>query len=277
MRWLVLLAALLLSGCGGGGGHSNPPPVQPIPRHELLYCYFGITKREEIAEFVDHCNAVWIMDWCNWDDPKDRERWTQFVIDCLQDAKARGIDKAILAVGYLTFTSTYQFHGAAAVATLRTLLDELGLREMVVGLSLIDEPDLHDVPDEVMARAFAETKAAWPEAKMTVIYGDHGTPGISHAEWIGHDAYGLGDGVLNRMPGLQGAQRWLLVPGGADPWKNSPEPFLDFARTHAEVAGIVPFTWFDRAPGQDSGPGIRSNGMSGRYRAIGLQIKGGNG
>ncbi len=42
MRWLVLLAALLLSGCGGGGGHSNPPHVQPIPRHELLYCYGAI-------------------------------------------------------------------------------------------------------------------------------------------------------------------------------------------------------------------------------------------
>jgi hypothetical protein len=227
----------------------------------------------DIPEVADHVNCVLVPDWGPWGTPSSRQAIADRIVADLTEARVCGIGKAIVCVGFLMFDAAHRAYlGTSELALFRARLTAAGLADMVIGLYVLDEPDLVPVPDAIMATAFRDARATWQTAKICVIYSDHGTPGIAEADWIGTDRYGLGSGVLAHLPGLRGAQRWLLVPGGADPWKNDPGPFCDFALAHPEVAGIVAFLWGDYGEGK----GIRANGMAEAYRAAGRRIIGGN-
>lgn len=265
LRWLLLGAVIFLTGCGGSGG--DPTPIVPVVLHTLrpdvLFCYFGLVS-EQVREIAAHVNAVHLPDWGDWDTAgADIEAR---IVAQLHEAQANGISRAIVCTGFLTFTTNHQYRGTAALMAFRQRLDAAGLLPMVIGLYPLDEPDVSGLSDALVTQAVNETRAAWPGPKIGVIYGTHGTPGIGAYDWVGMDDYGAGAGVLQRLPSIRADQRWIVVPGGADPWKQDPAPFVDFANSHPQVAVFMPFCWFDGYGGTPNA-GIRSNGMALRYAA----------
>jgi hypothetical protein len=95
-------------------------------------------------------------------------------------------------------------------------------------------------------------------------------PGISSYDWVGIDAYAMGSKILGKpytklQKLLTNKQRLLLVPGGANPWREDPAPYFKRASKDPKVIGVVAFLWFDNAA-PDVGLGIRSNGLAPKYR-----------
>lgn len=287
MKRLIAAVALSLYACGGGGGgggSSAPPPTPPAARTTpLRYGYFGVDG-DQLQESAPHVSFVFAMDWSEpfW---PDREAIAGRIIAQLQEAHARGIKEAWVAVGFLVFTAqrggcpldryTPRADAAAQLAWFMQRLDALGLREMVHVLYPVDEPELHCLTDATLTPVLQTIKAAWPDPYLGVIYGDTQTyPGLASYQLVGKDKYGDGANALNEQPPIVPGQLRILPPGGASPWRNEVQPFLDYAMSHAEVYALVPFAWFDRPPGPDSGPGIRSNGMADEYRAAGLAALG---
>lgn len=277
---LVPLLILLLSACGGGGGSSSSgasaPPATPPPavRKDLLYGYYAVDGNQ-ITETSNHVNVVMVPDFGDWSTPAGRDAIAQLQIQRMQEARARGIDKFILMVGFLTFTPQYEFKGSADLQAYEYQLMALDLKRSVVALYPLDEPDMLGVSGATMALAYNTIRVTWPDAKIMVIYGDHATPGRDAADWVGIDEYGKGEGVLRDLPAISAQQNWVLVPGGSNPWRNDPAPFEAFADTHPQVVAIVPFVWFDRTDEQGvQQAGIRSNGMSPKYCSLGARIRG---
>ncbi len=275
MKAAVLALALLLSGCGGGSGSTSAPAAPSTPpaqRHDLLYGYFG-TAAGQIAATAAYVNLLHAVDWGDWD--TEREDIKARIIAQMQEGRARGLTQVILSTGFLTFDARYRYLGPAALTAFKAQLDALDLSRMVVALYPIDEPDVHGISDATMQQAVNDTRAAWPAVKIAVVYGMHGTPGISAYDWIGHDDYGAGAGVLNELPQIRADQQWIIVPGGADPWKQDPSPFADFANGQRQVALIWAFIWTDFTdPDGHPQAGINRNGMAPAYAGLGAQIKG---
>jgi len=269
MRLVAIAVALALSGCGGSGGGGSPAPGQvpppPVARvAPLQFGYFGIADVATTASSVTFTHAV---DWGTWG--TDTEAIKARIIAELTACKAAGIS-AIMSTGFLTFSSAYAYLGTAELIAFKAQLDALELSHVVIALYPIDEPDVHGISDSLMTKCCAETRAAWPGPKLAVIYGPNGqTPGISAFDWIGRDDYGAGAGVLNHLPPIRADQQWIIVPGGADPWRQDPAPFVSFADTRNQVAVLMPFLYSDYAGGQ----GIATNGMLPAYAAAGSIIK----
>ena len=275
LRLTVLAAALVLAGCGGGGS-STPSapyapvapsaPVAPAPTRNgaPLMLYFGVAAKQ-LEETADHCSCVYSLDWGSWD--TDHDAIANRIIADLQEAKARGFTTAIIAVGFTMFTKAFAYRGTADLIAFRARVEACG-GPKIVGISIIDEPDMNGISDAVMTRAHTEAKAVWPGVKVFVVYGDHGTPGASAADVIGRDAYPN----LVTVPVRPDQQQWIFA-GGADPWRVDPTPFVNYAAQHAEVAAVCAFMWIDRPVGQDSGPGIRSNGLASVYRSAFLAAR----
>jgi hypothetical protein len=95
-------------------------------------------------------------------------------------------------------------------------------------------------------------------------------PGISSYDWVGIDAYAMGSKILGKpytklQKLLTNKQRLLLVPGGANPWREDPTPYFKRAARDPKVIGVVAFLWFDNAA-PDVGLGVHSNGLAPKYR-----------
>ncbi len=84
---------------------------------------------------------------------------------------------------------------------------------------------------------------------------------------IGVDNYGCG---CVPVPPILPGQRLILVPGGANPWRESPEAFIAVANADPRVIAIIPFLW--QYPQPTQGLGIGQNGMSDVYRAAGIRL-----
>jgi hypothetical protein len=281
-----LLIALYIVACGGGGsggGSTFTPAPTPAPaRGDLLFGYFAVGANQ-IAETAAHVNYVHTPDWGDWNTPAGREAIAEQTIAYMQEAQARGVSKAILCVGFLVFDSAYNYRGTADLVAFRQRIESLGLGPMVVALYPVDEPELHAkagakawqkaLPAATLTRALADIRVAWPGVKLAVTYGDNGAyPALESYDWIGKDDYGRGAGVLDRMPPISGEQRWMLVPGGTDPWAQDPQAFYDRANADARVVGIMTFVWFDNFENVPH-RGVRSNGLAPLYCRIGAQIK----
>lgn len=245
----------------------------------IAYGYFGIDG-QQIAETADHVSYVMAPDWGTWATPGYDTFRIGAIIAQLQEAKARGIKDAWVMVGFLTMTQSPGCNSVCLaprpdaiprLLAFRTQLQALGLDDMVRVLYPVDEPELYGLTDATLGPLLAAIKQAWPEPLLAVIYGDtQSYPGRAWYDLLGKDKYGDGAGVLNQLPPIAGGQRHIIVPGGANPWRNDPQPFLDYAKQHADVYAICAFEWFDRS----DGAGIRSNGMADKYRAIGHEAKG---
>ena len=258
---LAAALALLLAGCGGGGGGSSAPAPSPTPAPVRdappLLLYFGVIE-EQLKETADHVSTVYPMDWGDWDtmrpDIADR------IIAQLQEAKALGYANAIVAVGFCMFSKAYVYRGTDELAAFWKRVQAVGLP--IVGVSIIDEPDVVGVTDAEMTKAILDAKAV-TGCKVFVCYGDtgHGTPGIAVADVVGRDKYPS----LVSVPTHPGQQRWLFA-GGADPWRADPAPFIAYAKANGDVAAVCAFLWGD-GWGGTTNKGIRDNGMAAAYRS----------
>ena len=256
---IVLSVGLfLLLSCGGGSGDADISAALAPQRHDLLYGYFN--AGDDIAGVSDHVNVIFEQGWGNGSS-----------VQHLMQAQAQGIPHAILAVDWRhPGVMRFQFDSLRAANVL----------QMVIALYPQDEPDLtgggtdglQPMSDaEVLAmiatvRATAAEFPALADVNLAVIYSNSGrTPGISGYDWVGRDDYGRGPQIVQITAG----QKLILVPGGANPWKESPDAFIQYAGLHEEVVAIIPFlwTWPDGRLG-----GICDNGLAPAYRAAGVAI-----
>ena len=262
----LLLAALLLSACGGGSSSSPQTPVAPVAivvaSHVVDFGYFG-TGDGQIAATAGHVSFVHAVDWGDW--AKDREAIKARIIAQMQEARARGVNRIILSTGFLTFDSQCNWLGTKDLLLFKIQLDALDLSRMVVMLYPMDEPDVHGCSGATMAQAFMQSRAAWT-LPIGVIYGPNGpTPGIDQATDVGRDNYGHGPQSLNLRPD----QHLMLVAGGANPYREDPQAFVDYAKAN-NVSVLWAFLFVPYTDPQGKPQlGIGANGMLPAYNAAG--------
>ncbi len=252
MRSLLagLLACLILStiGCGGGGssGSDGNPPAPAADRKDLLFGYYGPTG----SEVSDHVNVVWL-----WDDQ----------VATAMRAKRDGITHFVLPVCWKC--------GVEHMRWLYTGMRNAGVLANVVALYPEDEPNLAGLSESDVVALVHLTKTVAQEfselsgVQLWAIYANTGQyPGASAFDAWGIDNYGCN---CVPMPPVLPGQRILLVPGGANPWREGPERFIATANDPRVIA-IIPFLWTYPQVGQ--GVGIRDNGMAPIYRAAGIRL-----
>ncbi len=254
MRSLLagLLACLILlaPGCGGGGsngGESNPP-APATNRTDLLFGYYGPVT--DIASVADHVNFVWL-----WDDQ----------VATAMKASAAGVHKLILPLCWQCGPDNWRF--------LFTGMANSGTLANVIALYPVDEPELAGLSDSAVhdlvkqVRGVAAEFPALAGVQVWVIYSNSGRfPGISSYDAVGIDNYGCNCAPI---PPIAPGQRIILIPGGANPWREGPERF-EAAANDPRVVAIIPFLW--QWPLPEQGLGIRDNGLAPIYRAAGLRL-----
>jgi hypothetical protein len=245
---ILIVVVLLVAACGGGSSSASVPAPQ---RTDLLFGYFGDCDTC-VAETRGHTNLQSVVGWGN-------DGWRQHAIE----AAAAG-QKIMLSVCWKCGPENirWQFGVMRADGTLSS----------VVALYPQDEPDVARMSDADVAsmvgmvRSVAGEFVELHDIPIAAIYGSIGVAGIEHFDWIGRDNYGTGPIVPIRQPN----QRVILIPGGADPWREDPQAFLDTANRTPAVVAIMPFLWRDPAHLQ----GIATNGLAQTYCTSGLQVTG---
>lgn len=281
----VAAAALffVIASCGGGGGASSSGPITPAPptplRTDLLYGYFAGCV-DDIIEQADHVNLYWATGMCS-----SSGTWFLDMAHELTTAKAAGIRNVVITMWPNMVwgpgardEAKFQFQHLAATGALD------GWSTIVVYPQ--DEPERSRQPsgepinDDLMTAANVAIRAAMatvPQlagAKLGVIYNcaTLQPPGLKTFDWVGCDAYEAGCGAASGTVifALSPAQRVMVVPGGADPWRQDPACFLSYAETHPNVVAVIPFIWQTA----DGHTGIRENPTRPLYCAAGRTITG---
>lgn len=272
MRFAALLLAVLV-GCGGGGGSTVTGTITPAapPRAGILFGYYGGIP-DYVLEQTDHTNLFWAGAW----DPVQQ-------MAALTHAKGKSIVLGIPAY----------FEGGAPKpeSELRFWLQRLktaGLLDNVVATYPIDEPDTVRSGNRSDAEVTAQNavlRRVLPDyglpPTLAVIYAcDTGRqPGFASYDWIGCDHYPSGCGVLAKYidpikAKLRVGQRLLIVPGGADPWRQDPACFENYANREPAVVAVVPFLWQTTTDQGVTYTGIRDNPTRALYVETGKRIKG---
>lgn len=276
---LVLAAALYgpISGCGGGGGSAGggfggAGATGTYPR-SIPCGYFGVVDGQPQA--TAGVTLTWVMDNSLWGDAAAQQWMEGKQVQWLQEARAQGATHAWLAVGYLVFDAHYRYQGTAALAAFEQQLSALGNTIPTIdAFSIVDEPDVNGVSDAAMLEAEHGVQAVIPGAKIAVVYGTARYPGIGGATYVSRDDYGVGQGVLQELPPLAFGQSWFLVIGAANPYRQDPQPFLDFAESHNSVSAVILFTYQDyRDPQGKMQHGVGTNGLLAQYQAACARIK----
>lgn len=253
--WLALL--LLLGACGGGSGGSSSQssvPVVPQPR-AVHFGYYGTGA--DIAKVAGHVSIAFEQDWDNHINLPQH----------MDVARANGL-KVIIGVEHYLYSGN-RYRGTIAVRPLLAQLRKLGMLDLVIGFYPADEPDLH-YSDQDVRRANSDMRALcseFPElgsCLLVVIYSDHQPVGLDSYDWIGRDRYGSAPQGMPLLPG----QGLILIPGGADPWRDSPDGFVAYAEAHPEVVAVIAFVY----PNYAGGFGIGENGMGPAYCKAGLAL-----
>lgn len=252
-------AALFISACGSGSAPPAPyiPPPTPAPqRNDLLFGYYYGSELA-IVETRGHANLQWI--------PPGSIAETvrlvalaapQRVVLMLPDSYLGGV-----------FRPGVVDHARALLAAIDPA--------RIAALYPEDEPS---VSAEEIRRGNAALRTMMAgfgvSIPLAVIYGANGPyPGIETYDWVGLDNYEYGANVLTRYAELhlRPEQRTMLVPGGADPWRQDPRLFLEYANANPQVVAIIAFIWLD-FPAPGVGRGIRSNGLAPAYVAAAQAI-----
>lgn len=279
LRAAALALAALLAACGGGSGGSAATAPLPPPsalRSDLLFGYY-YGRPDHVLEVADHANLYWVA----------ADGGPAAQIAALQKAREAGIRNVVLMLPLTTP------EGATPTAEdRRAWLEEINqvgaLSADVRALYWVDEPDTprhrretaQIVAQNAILRAVMAEFPALAGAKLAVIYSCGGDrPGVAAFDWVGCDAYGDGCEALDRWVepmrrALLPGQRLILVPGGADPWRQSPTCFEAYAHREPAVVAIVPFLWQTETDEGVTYRGIRENGMAPLYRAAGRRILG---
>lgn len=267
----ALVVAAFLGACGGGVGQNQVPAPNTV-RSGLDYGYFQ-TADGQLAATSGSVTFLHLQDDSAYGDPAARQWREDQMVARLQEAQALGPRRAIVSIGYLIFDAQFRYVGIADLEAFRERLDSLGLLPMVKWLYVVDEPELHGISNATMIQAEADARADWPNVKLVVVYSSKGpTPGIAGLDIVGRDDYGNGIGVTDELPSITASQQYVLLPGGADPWRTDPIPFLDYANSHANVAMIWPFLWGPYQTGNGTMAGIATNGEAPTYTALGCRI-----
>lgn len=252
---------------------ADPAPMPSRPK--LYFSYFG-DAAGNAAAFGDHCNMVFVPEW--GEDDTDYQIVMDRNISFMKEAAAAGIQNVVYDVGFqLWGPDTRSPLKPTALAELTKVFGDLhtaGVLHMVRALYPIDEPDLAGKSDSDMFNAVGVVRAAakqfvdLADVQVWCIYGQNGTPGVDAFDAVGWDNYQSGAGALGWYAQLPAGKGKILVPGGAEPWKNDPGPFVQRALSDPTVVAVIAFLWVDYAGGK----GINDNGMLAAYRAAGKQI-----
>lgn len=269
-----------------GLGCDNPgPDPTPVPpggsRPGLLFGYYG---GGVVAQFADHCNLLHVGSWGLWTTAEGRADLTASILQQMHDARTAGINRVMITLDWCLYTQPGWdlLPRDTSVDYLIKFFDALrgaGVIGMVHCMYPVDEPDVQGISEQeviIANQAVRDVSFHYPELKdkpLVVTYGVQGTPGISSYNWAGYDNYGTGvSGGTNFLSKLSAGQQMVLVPGGADPWREDPTVFNAFAQIEKRIALIMPFVWRDDA-GVTS---IHTNGMAPAYAAVGKPIKDAN-
>lgn len=260
----LTLLILALTGCGGGGG-SGPSvsgPIVPPPslRSDILVGYYGDCPTCAM-ETADHTNLYFAF---------FGDRFAG-----LRQARAAGFTRFCLGLW-----EAYLPDAESQVRSTLTNLNNAGLLGGIECLYPTDEPRESDAAvtaKNAMIRRVAGEFPALAGIKLAVIYAS-ARPGIASYDWVGFDDYNAGCAVLGGAydelkAALRPDQRILLVPGGADPWRQDPACFAARAHADPQVVAVVPFIWFDQAD-RGVGAGIRSNPTRKLYCEMGRVMTG---
>lgn len=269
MKWLTALCvALSVSACGGGSSSSSSQPGPSLPPQRsipLMYGYFGECDGCT-AKVAEHVNVVAAMGW-------NCSAWPAGVVTRLKEAQGVGITQAIVS----TETCCGLIPQASCVQTLFDGLRATGTLGMVKIFYPVDEPDVKGMNDAQVSgvvdtvRQLARSYPELSGLRYGVVYGPGGaTPGISAFNLVGRDNYGTGPSYNGLS--LRGDQQRILLPGGADPWEEDPQPFVSAAEQDAQIALIWVFTNLNLYDGVHRG--VLDNGMYLPYCKAGLQALG---
>jgi len=263
-RAVAVLLLLLACACGGGGGSRPDPPAPPQVRTDLLLGYY-FSRADTANETKDHANLFW----STYSEDEEVQALG------LKRARANGQRAVVMLPPWLP--------AEEALLYLERLKARGAMWPGIAALYFYDEPDVNGKTEaEVLAASAALRLAAskFPElagVKLAVIYGcgTNSRPGIASFDWIGCDQYELGCAVLTNgvdrlAAALRPDQRLMLIPGGADPWRQDPACFVAYAHANPQVVAIVGFLWNTVG----SMIGIRDNGMNETYSAAGRKLKG---
>lgn len=266
---LMILLVLILAGCGGGGksnGDQHWTNPIPLPHQNIAKVGFFMGNPEDLDKYAGDVDYVFTNDWGNWD--TYQFQLTQNALLELQHAKQLGVKEGIVSMGFLVFDSKYQVKKDAILylQNFKTQLEALGLDSMVKTFYVIDEPDLqikkHNLTEVNLIAGIHAIKYVFPDIKLMVIYSNSGNfPAKDLFDFVGLDDYGAGDGALKELPVINANQAYVIVPGGANPWKQDPTPFVEFSKQH-DVAYIVAFLYSDYS----NNKGIGTNGMYPAYQ-----------
>ena len=247
-------------------------------RPDLLFGFFS--SAAGVAAFARACNVGWLADW----------EMPGYAVSRAAACVDVGVKKLIVGVQYMLFQGSTYYGTTLAQANLRGMFDALrqaGTLGYVVAIYPVDEPDRLGVSEQLLTQVCKDIRqvlAGYSElagCKLAVIYGSQGrvTPALASFDWAGFDDYDSGAAIFTNgmyeafAAKLLPAQRAILVPGGASPWKQDPAPFLAVAESDARVGLIAPFIWINYGSPTTT-PGIGSNGMAAAYLAAGAQVVG---
>jgi hypothetical protein len=248
---------VMLLGCGGGGGGNNETTTPPTTsRSNLYYGYYGSGPTQYEAT-KDHINILFEATW----------NGTSPIISDLQ----------LSSLPTILQTPIYD---APTLIAFFTTLHQAGVLRYVVALYPYDEPDVNGWTDQQVTATIQMQKtvaAMFPElagVKFAVIYGPGSNrPGIASYDWAGFDDYNAGAGAVGQELDsfetlLTPEQRVIIIPGGADPWRQDPAAFFNRAQADPKVLILLPFLWVNYSGGE----GIGDNGEAPLYRQYGLAI-----
>lgn len=278
---LVALALLLL-GCGGGGGPSTSGPITPAPeiRRDLLVGYYG-GRLDTILENGSHVNLHWATGW------HGSGTWHLDVATELAHARGAGVRNIVLA---LPHGLVWQPGAEAEVRFQLVRLQQAGALDGWDSIMVYpaDEPEIGengahgDAELTAMVAWLRGIMAGFPAlqgAPVGVFYACSSgrRPGIAAFDWVGCDRYEAGCGVLGTdyailQSRMRPEQRLMLAAGGADPWRQDPACFENYAHSVKRVVALIGFIWQDlAAPGV--GAGIRSNPTRRLYCEAGRKVR----
>jgi hypothetical protein len=279
---MIYLIATALLAIGGyfywkkNKPNSYMPPLPTTLRTDILYWYY-ISDDNTPKEVSDHVNFIMEYNGSTLDDLVAKLKSYSLPVALMISQECFG------GMNSATLSNSLEDN-------LRKTFDRLrdeGLLSRISILYPIDEPDGKNITNEVMIECLKRVKAVVSQyaelanVKYAVIYSTHMTyPGITEYDIVGMDKYGVGSNVLiskefKRMLELMNEnQRYILIPGGADPWRQDPEAFRRHAHSDPKCLAIVPFLWIDYYENNQNNLGIKNNPMRDKYIALGKELTG---
>lgn len=280
MNWFKkLLCKIFGIGCPPA---PSPDPTPGPSRPGLLFGYYGM-QPGDAAQIADHVNVAHFGAWGDWTVP-GRSWLIDSIVALGHEAVTAGIHRLIFTLDFCVFTQTEprqllpQSTAIQYLTDFRDRLQSEGLLQHVIGWYPIDEPNGHGI--ELSAQQITDANqtiryALQDSLPLYCVYtANNGAyPAIGTYNVAGFDNYGapiFTDGEYDNLRNqLSSSQTSIILPGGGDPWRESPWPFYNHAQTDMKVSLLMPFKWF----GTD---GIGVNGMAPVYRQVGQLIKAAN-